>query len=222
MVRFRSLQQCAAGHHRPPGFPASLLVVPAAYPAVHLAVRPHAVSAGLRRMVRHRRRALSVGLLGRHPARAIAVPRGRARCRDLRLLWPERFLHCGAADRRPAQPRSPAGARRRIVRHSQRQAADRAAAAGDPAARAAMGDDRVGGGDRGGVGRSDRDAVRLERVARILAEGRAAAAMAHGARRRIAVCDGIVGLLRRTPRRICPQASTGRCKGWWRCRRSPR
>ena len=118
-------------------------------------------------------------------------------------------------------PRSPAGARRRAVRHSHRQAADRSVAAGDPAARAAMGDDRVGRDDDGGAGCGDRDAVRLEHMDRILAEGRAAAAMAHGARRRIAVRDGVVGILRRAPHRTCRWMSPGRCRAWRPRWRSP-
>ena len=49
----------------------AFLVVPAACAAVHLAVRPDAVFAGLYRMVRDRHRALSVRLLQRDPARAV-------------------------------------------------------------------------------------------------------------------------------------------------------
>ena len=97
----------------------------------------------------------------RHPARAAVVPRGRARHRGMHLFRPERLLHRGTVDRRFAQSRAPAGAGRHSVRHSHHQAAARPVVAGGPAARAALADDRVGGGDDGCAGRADRDAVRL-------------------------------------------------------------
>ena len=160
VVRRPRLQRRAArnaGH----ALPGALLVVPAALDAVHLAARPDALPAGLRGVVRGRHRALSVRLLGRHPAPAHAVPRGRARGRGVHILRPERLLHRGAPDRRHAQSRAPAGARRRAVRHSHRQAAARHAAAGDPGSGAALADHRGGRGDDGRAGRRDLDAVRV-------------------------------------------------------------
>ena len=106
-----------------------LLVVSAARPAVHLAVRAHALSSGLRAVDARRLRPLPLRRRARRGrAQASALRCGCSGRRRQRLHRPERLLHGRAADRRSRQSRPAARALRRAVRHPHHQAAARAAA----------------------------------------------------------------------------------------------